>query len=679
MPVMHSQYPVTATSREDLRKARAWFEDFLSAPEHLPISFDYDGKEVRGIPATWNPTRRVRRIDANIIETIFEGRDGATGLALRVEALEYQDYPVVEWTAWLTNTGEAPTPIISDIQGIDATFAGAAPVLWHCNGDFNSEEGYAPEEAPLHEGAAIAIAPRGGRPCDGAFPYFRIRFKEGGLTVAVGWPGQWSATFTGTAQGISLTAGQELTHLRLMPGERIRTPRLTLMACDGDEARAVNLWRRWYLDHMLPRPEGRPLRPKLSAAGTDEGEEFTAATEDNQIRYMDKFKQLGFANDVWWIDAGWYPCYNEQHERRWTLTGTWEPDPERFPRGMRPVSDNATRNGADLLVWFEPERVTRDSWLFHHHPEWLLQIPDTGDRLSRNALLNLGDPACLRWLTDHISELIEDNDIKIYRQDFNFPPLRFWRENEPEDRQGINENLHVQGYLQFWDDLLARHPGLWIDSCASGGRRNDLETMRRSVPLHYTDYGYGIHPVKLAFHHTLYAWIPYFKEVTLSWDVNESGEHTRYGDHMDSFSFHCGMAPMLSLALDIRKDDYDLALALRLTDLWRRAAPLLLHGDYYPLTPFSRSGERWVVWQFDRPELGDGLIQGIRHRACAEERITVYPKALQADANYILENPETGETREMRGSALLNDGFTVELPKRSGAIWFYRSDYSTVG
>jgi alpha-galactosidase len=288
-------------------------------------------------------------------------------------------------------------------------------------------------------------------------------------------------------------------------------------------------------------------------------------------------------------------------------------------------------------------------------------------------LLNLGNPACRRWLTDRYCELIQDNGIKIYRQDFNFAPLRYWRDNEAEDRRGINENLHVQGYLQFWDDLLARNPGLWIDSCASGGRRNDLETMRRSVPLHYTDYGYGIHPVKLAFHHTLYAWIPYFKEVTLSWDVAGPDDSTRFDRDADSFSFHCGMAPMLAASLDIRRDDYDFALALRMIAIWRRASSLLLHGDYYPLTPFSRSAERWVVWQFDRPEMGEGLIQGIRHRECAQERITVYPKALRPASDYVLQNPETGETHEVSGSALLRDGFTFALPRRSGAIWFYRA------
>ncbi len=640
------------TTPDDMVLGRAWTDHLVSAPETLPISFNYDGASINGIPSQWSPVARTRRIDANLIETIFEGSDSSTGLTVKVECLRYLDYPAVEWTAWLINNGDQPTPIIENLLGLKATFEGASPVLNHCNGDFNSEEGYTPQETPLMAGQAYACAPEGGRPCDRAFPYFRIQFAGRGLTLAVGWPGQWSATFTGTETGVTVTAGQEVTHLRLLPGESIRTPRITLLAWSGDADRAVNMWRRWYRDHVLPRPDGQPVQPLLSVAATDEGEEFTGATEDNQIRYMDMWRQAGFDYDVWWIDAGWYPCYNEKHERKWTLTGTWEPDPERFPRGLAPVGANAARNNARLLIWFEPERVTQGAALFKDHPEWLLRIADTNDWASRNALLNLGNPACRQWLTDHYCRLIQDSGIKIYRQDFNFPPLRHWRENDAEDRQGINENLHVQGYLHFWDDLLARNPGLMIDSCASGGRRNDLETMRRSVPLHYTDHGYGVHRVKLAFHHTLFEWLPFFREMTVSWDVNKPEDTTGSGRQGDSFAFHCGMGLMLSPSIDIRKEDSDFALARTMVAIWRRASNLLLNGDYYPMTPFSKSAEQWVAWQFDKPETGEGLVQGIRLAACPEANITVHLKGLQPDATYILDNPETGETKEMSGSAL---------------------------
>ncbi len=650
-------------SPDDMRKARAWVGYFLAAPANLPISFQYDGQPVKGIPANWNPVKKRRRMDANLIETVFEGNHPATGLTLRVECLEYLDYPVVEWVAWFTNQGSQPTPILADVLAIDSDFAGASPVLYHCNGDFYNEVGYTPEETPLAAGEMLAYAPNGGRSCDGAFPYYRLIFEDCGLTMAIGWPGQWSASFRGLEQGVHVCAGQQKTHLRLQPGESIRTPRITLLSWMGDQARAVNLWRRWYLAHILPRSNGQPLTPKLALCGPEEGEEFTAATQDNQLYNIAKFGRLGFKFDVWWIDAGWYPCYNAQGERRWWITGNWYPDPERFPVGMAPVSQRAAQDGADLLVWFEPERIQPGTWLDRERSSWLLRAAG-----NDNSLLNLGNPQCRVWLTDHICQLIQENGIKIYRQDFNFEPLEHWRSNDAPDRQGMNENLHIQGYLQYWDDLLERNPGLWIDSCSSGGRRNDLETMRRSVPLHFTDYGYGIHSIKLAFHHTLYAWIPYFKDVTLSWDIFGV---ERFDRQVDRFSYHCGMVPMLFAAIDIRRDDYDIPLALEMIAIWRRAADLILTGDYYPLTPFHRSAAQWTAFQFDQPASGRGLIQAFRLQECPQEAITLYPKGLLAEALYRLENSETGETREVAGAELLQSGLTVALPQRSAVIWFY--------
>jgi len=651
------------TKPEDMAKSREWLGRFID-PAHLPISFLLDGTAIVGIPPDWKPCVQRRSIDANIVETVIEGRDAKTGLKIRAECAEYLDYPVVEWVTWLSNEGRKPTPLVSQILAMDGTFAGSSPVLHHCNGDFYSEKGYTSQETPLRPGDTLRFAPNGGRPCDGAFPYYRICFDGCGFSMAIGWPGQWAASFKGVDGGVHVQAGQERTNLRLEPRESIRTPRMTFLSWTGDRSRAVNLWRRWYISHVLPRPNGQPLRPLLACFGTDEGEEFTAATEENQIRYMEKFERLGIDFDVWWIDAGWYPCLNKAGERKWWITGTWEPDPERFPRGLKPVSDRAARNGADLLVWFEPERVQPGTRLETERPRWLLRVEG-----NDNALLNLGDAECRRWLTDHVCNLIRQNGIKIYRQDHNFPPLEHWRRNEAQDREGMNENLHVQGYLQYWDELLARNPGLWIDSCASGGRRNDLETMRRSVPLHYSDYGYGNHAVKLDFHRTLFEWLPYFKEVTLSWDLAGPG---RFNDRVDSYSFHCGMAPMMLLGLDIRRDDYDYHLARKMIDIWRDASDLMLFGDYYPLTSARRSPDGWVARQFHRPETGKGLIQGIHLPLSPDDSLIVHPKAISTYLTYIFLNPETNEVKEIAGDILERQGFTLTAPRREAVIWFYR-------
>lgn len=661
---IHASTPLTRP--EDMAQSRSWTGTFFAAPAHLPCSFCYDGQVMHGIPDAWHPVTTKRALDANIVETVVEGTDAATGLTIRMEMQEYRDFPVVEWVVWLTNAGSKPSPLLSDLQALDATFTGDAPILWHCNGDFWNEEGYTAQETPLPVGSKLACFPTGGRSCDGAFPYFRLQFAGGGLTLAIGWPAQWSATFTGLAEGVAMKAGQQLTNLRLQPGERIRTPRMTVLSWTGDTTRAINLWRRWYLAHILPRPDGQPLQPALAVCGTEGGEEFTGATEENQLRFLEQFAQADIDFDVWWIDAGWYPCRYQQGERRWWYTGTWMPDPERFPRGLQPIAQHAATHQARLLLWFEPERVYPDSQIWREHSEWLLK-GNTPAWCADCGLLNLGISACRQWLTDYISTLIQQQGIGIYRQDFNFPPLAFWRENEPADRQGMNENLHVQGYLQYWDDLLARNPGLWIDSCASGGRRNDLETMRRSVPLHYSDYGYSDHPVKAAFHHTLYQWLPYIKDIPLP-----SSEDPQPMAGIDSYAYHCAMAAMLFAVIDLGRDEAYLASSRNIIGIWRRAADYLLYGDYYPLTPTSRSGEQWIAWQFDRPEHGSGVVQGIRHAACPDEALTVMLHELDLEAGYLFENPETGEEISRTGADIVREGLTLSLPPRAGGLWFYR-------
>src|SRR5262245_48281457 len=149
---MKTRDVTTLVSVADLGIRRAWTERFLANAADLPISFMLDGKQVRGIPAAWNPTMVTRRLDANLSETRFEGRDPQTGLQIRVEAKFYQNYPVVEWVVWLSNDGVEATPILSEIQALDATFSGDSPVIYHCNGDFYSAEGYAPVETPLARG-----------------------------------------------------------------------------------------------------------------------------------------------------------------------------------------------------------------------------------------------------------------------------------------------------------------------------------------------------------------------------------------------------------------------------------------------------------------------------------------------------------------------------------------------
>ena len=107
--------------------------------------------------------------------------------------------------------------------------------------------------------------------------------------------------------------------------------------------------------------------------------------------------------------------------------------------------------------------------------------------------------------------------------------------------------------------------------------------------------------------------------------------------------------------------------------IWRRAAGLLLHGDYYAHTPFHTGAGGWVAHQFDSPESGRGLVQAIRLPGSPREKLTVYPKGLQPEATYAFEEAETGETRNTDGETAMRDGLALALAPRSGTIWFYQT------
>ena len=69
-----------------------------------------------------------------------------------------------------------------------------------------------------------------------------------------------------------------------------------------------------------------------------------------EIDAIDAYQRAGFKHDYWWIDAGWYPCKGD-----WGNVGTWEPDPKRFPKGIKEVSDHAHAKGMKFVLWFEPD------------------------------------------------------------------------------------------------------------------------------------------------------------------------------------------------------------------------------------------------------------------------------------------------------------------------------------
>jgi alpha-galactosidase len=633
------------------------------SPTNPPFWFIYGGKASSELLNSWQMEHAQRVLDPQRTEHTLTYREARSGLELRCVLVEYHDFPTLEWTLYFKNTGSTDTPILEKIQGLDAAFDRRSQgefLLHHNVGSPADGNDYGPLETRLGPGTAKRLGGSGGRPTNTDWSYFNLDWVGGGCVVAVGWPGQWAAQFSrDSARQLRLTAGQELTRFTLLPGEVVRSPLIAIQFYTGDWIRAQNVWRRWMMAHSMPRPGGELPAPMLLASSSRQFDEMINANETNQIAFIDRYREERFPLDYWWMDAGWYI----HHGGGWPRVGTWQVDTNRFPRGLRAVSDHAHQLGLRVLVWFEPERVAAGTWLAENHAEWILGG-------AKGGLLNLGIDEARDWLTDHIDQLLTEQGIDLYRQDFNLDPLNYWRGADAPDRQGITEIRHVTGYLAYWDELRRRHPNLLIDSCASGGRRNDLETMRRAVPLWRSVYAYEAigHQGMM---YGLSLWLPYHGTGTVA--TRNAPYYGSGHTPVEPYAFWSNAGQSLGCGFDMRVRELDYEALRRLFAQWRQVSPNY-YGDFYPLTSWTRDETAWMAWQFHRPETGEGVVQAFRRHRSWYESARFPLRDLEPAAQYQVTDLEHPDAPTLHaGSELSERGLFVELREQpAAAVILYR-------
>lgn len=594
-----------------------------------PFSFTYGGRPCEEVLPSW------RR---SVVEESFPGKvqrtvsytDPETDLCIEYVLTLYSEPAAADWVCYLTNRGQTKTPLIEQFLPLSAPLPVGPPdtpvTLRWSNGDTCSYDSFLAHDDPLEPGVPRRFAPVGGRSSNGAFPFFNIIGEHGGWIVAVGWSGQWAAEFTSTASGsVTVRAGIESTRFRLEPGERVRMPRIVLVRWRGtDPSSGHNLFRRLMLENYVRRHNGEPAAPPITHNMFG-----TVYQRGKPIDLEGLLATLNAAADraceAYWVDAYWYPQPWYEH------VGDWFPNPELFSRGLEPVSDASHGRAMKFVLWFEPERVAENTQWDIEHPEYLLKLPD-----NRNRLWNLGCPDARAFLTDFLDARIKEWGIDVYRQDFNFDPLPYWRNNDLEERQGLTEIHYIQGLYKMWDDLLERNPGLTIDNCAAGGRRLDIETCSRSYPLwrsDYNDIGEGLKGK---------AYWPYMARAD---QVHVAGLSLYLPFHTGPvwtetpYNWRSAAAAGIVLYGDI--EGFSIETTRRAVEELKQLRPLF-QGDFFTLLPVTTEQTDWHAYQFDSPDLGKGCALFFRRpdNPCA----TCDVELRSIDDTAVYEVTLTGET-----------------------------------
>ena len=280
----------------------------------------------------------------------------------------------------------------------------------------------------------------------------------------VGWSGNTRTYAERTNTGVTTLAGGELLlagEVRLAQGQSYTSPWIYASAGVGLDEVASR-----FHTFLRQRPE-HPRSPRPVTLNVWEAVYFDHDL-DTLVALADRAGRVGVERYV--LDDGWF-----RHRRDDTAgLGDWYVDEGVWPDGLGPLVAAVRERGMQFGLWFEPEMINEDSDLARAHPDWILA---PGQRLPvrhrHQQVLNLTIPEAYTYLRDRISALVSEYAIDYIKWDHNRSLV------EPGTRSTGRPAVHAQtqAVYDLIDELKATHPGLEIESCASGGGRIDLGMM----------------------------------------------------------------------------------------------------------------------------------------------------------------------------------------------------------
>jgi alpha-galactosidase len=292
------------------------------------------------------------------------------------------------------------------------------------------------------------------------------------------------------------------------------------------------------------------------------------------------------------------------------------------------------------------------------HPEWFVDIGEI------DLLLNLGDEKALKYLIDMTLSLFKKNHIDQLHQDFNMNALPYWEATDTPDRIGVTEIKYITGLYAYWDALRAHSPEILIDHCASGGRRIDIETLRRGYVFWRSDaqcwHDNDVVQNQIQ-NFYLNEWFPF-----------HTGGVWVEPKARDEYNFFSSVSNGLSDCTFIYKHnvpnpkEFDYAYHASLVREAIRIQPYFL-GNYYQLSRSPENLENWYAYQFHCAEKGMFMI--FRRPEAPNKNEVFRLREIDPEAEYEIEI--YGETEKTRISGKELRHYSITLPPRSFRLVYY--------
>ncbi|WP_433158113.1 glycoside hydrolase family 36 protein [Kribbella sp. CA-247076] len=213
----------------------------------------------------------------------------------------------------------------------------------------------------------------------------------------------------------------------------------------------------------LPDLSGMPGEPEFPCVVANSwGVQENTSTE-RILAMMDATAAAGA--EVFVVDKGW--------ER---AVGDWHAN-DRFPSGLRWLSDQARERGLGFGVWCGFGNADPKSLVASEHPDWLAAWRGTTPRLSfDNHALCLGHDPARDWILDELRRVVTDFRLTWFLHDFE-SIARCDRDDHTHD-PGAGEHAAELAWHHILRTLKTEFPQLVLENCWNGVRPLDLAMIR---------------------------------------------------------------------------------------------------------------------------------------------------------------------------------------------------------
>ena len=330
---------------------------------------------------------------------------------------------------------------------------------------------------PLH--TCVGARAGGMRTSFGAAPVLAIWNKETGrgrvfhLMSDAAWemratiaPGGGEKTFAAVEVGMD----SRYLHYRLKPGEQVALPEVVSYDFTNKTDLDCHKLHAWW-NATWPGKRNPSLYNTWLCR-------FDKLDFDFVMKQVKRAAELGLEYFV--IDAGWFGPKADWGSTR----GDWKERPDGWLGGrLAEIAQAVKASGMKFGLWIEAETAAGNSEVMKNHPEYF--CTQHGAKF-----LDFTRADARAHLHAAIDDLVKKYGISFIKFDFNC--------EAHIDDFGKDFADYNAGYRQFLREVRARHPGIYLGGCASGGLMMDLGWARDFDSFWLSDNQSPIYGLRIA-------------------------------------------------------------------------------------------------------------------------------------------------------------------------------------